>query len=144
MKLTMAFISIYLFFGISCTTESSTETYLKIVDIFPEPDTQVSLADTIRATLDYSISDEDISDFGYGMVILFVAKPEYGGYVPNSSSGFTFQSRRGKMTIEFPLSELSEHADKIIDPIVLYIKLEKWISNQASEIIASTEKVSYK
>jgi hypothetical protein len=140
----MAFISINLFFCISCTTESSTETYIRIVDISPEPETHLTLADTITATLDYSISDEHESDFGYGIIILFVAKPEYGGYVPHSWSGFQFQSRRGKMTIDFPLSKISDHAHKIIDPIVLYFKLEKWISNQASEIIASTDEVAYK
>ena len=143
MKLNMAFISINLLFCISCTTESSTETFIKIVDISPEPGTHLTLADTITATLDYSVSDEDKSDIGYGINILFVAKPEYGGYVPYSWSGFQFQSRRDKITIDFPLSEDSVDAYKINDPIVLYFKLEKRISNISSEIIASTDEVAY-
>jgi len=144
MKFIMAFISIILFFCISCTTESSTETYIKIVDISPEPETQLTYEDTLTATLDYSISDEHTSDFGFGIIILFVAKPENGGFIPNSNSGFKFQSKRGEMTIEFPLSEVSVHANKIVDPIALYFKLEKWISNQASEIIASSDEITYK
>lgn len=143
MKLNMAFISINLLFCISCTTESSTETYIKIVDISPEPETHITFTDTITATLDYSVSDEDISNIGYDINILFVAKPEYGGYVLHSWPGFQFQSRRGKITIDFPLSEVSVNANKIIDPIALYFILGKRISNISSEIIVRTEEVAY-
>ena len=48
------------------------------------------------------------------------------------------------MTIDFPLSELSDDANKLADPIVLYFKLEKWISNISAEIIASTDAIAYK
>lgn len=144
MKVSMVFISIIFIFLTSCTTESSTESYIKIVNISPEPETHITLVDTITATLDYSVSDENTSNFGYGINILFVAKPEYGGYVPYSWDGFKFQSRRGKLTIDFPLTEVTTDSHKINDPIVLTFKLEKWISDLGAEIIASTKEVVYK
>ena len=143
----MILISLILIICISCTDEKSEldESYIKILDIYPVPGTDISFSDTLVATLEYSVSPDDLSSIGYHINLFFKGSMIWPDNIPLQWSEL-FNSTQGVRTDSLILAIFSP---RIYPRVPVEVKFELCAWRTEEEVgdvgypIAHTQNVTY-
>lgn len=122
--------------------ENESETWINIVKLTPQPQSVVTLSDTIKAELSYSISDDIQSDFGFRVSIKFVSTTEGQTFSLGDAAKVGVSEKVGTAFISYPLNLVWDYY-KLKHPISCYFYLHKVTSDTTSTIIAKTEEIIY-
>jgi hypothetical protein len=137
---------LFLFF-ISCKdnpTESETDsdTWIIVEEITPLAQSVLTAQDTIEATLEYAISNEITSDYGFTVSIKFTGTTAGQTFSIGSAAAVSITERKSTVSLNYPLELIWNHSS-LKHPVSCYFYLHQYTSTTSSKVIAKTDEIVY-
>lgn len=114
-------------------------TSLTLATMQPAAGAVVSKSSTINATLNYTLADNETSEFGYRVAIQFQSTA-FGVTFASGSSAVTLTDRKGTVSFSYPLASVWNQTSPVLQhPVTCYFYLQRLTSaGGQSYVIAKT------
>ena len=124
------------------SSKPGSETFIQVINIIPAAQSVLSEQDTISADISYFISDEQESDFGFKVGIVFSSTDPNQNFAVGSWGQLSVTDRRDTVTVSYPLSAIWSDS-RLQHPVSCYYYLRKYTSTTASVVIVKTDAINY-
>jgi len=122
---------------------------ITLVSMTPAAGAKVSKSSTISATVDYTLADDEASEFGYRVAILFQSTASGTTFAVNpssvNSSSVVVTDKKGTVKLMYPLASIWDASipHQLQHPVTCYFYLQRLTSPSQSTVIAKTPALTF-
>lgn len=123
-------------------SEPDSDSWIILKEITPAAQAFLTPQDTIEATLEYFISNEITSDYGFKVSIKFTSTTAGQTFSIGSVASVSITEKKSTVSIIYPLALIWDHSS-LKHPVSCYFYLHQYTSVTSSNVIAETDEIAY-